>query len=141
MPKGATSITCEILSKQLCDMYNDDSDTEVTNGPCFFNGPDDSKEMLCVTKSTFSLKSCVDIKTNSKVLFNKNIRESCNEAHVLLGWSFTCAWGTRYIDDVKFCATIYYLTGNGLFIFFKKKMMMFRGYTYIKRNMSVSFRM
>jgi hypothetical protein len=123
IPKDTTTFTCNILSKTLCNKYGD-MDTYIDNfnvidAPCFFNGPDDSIEMLCISKSTINSKNCSSIKTNSVIVYQENTLESCNNAKELFVFSFTCRWKLNHIDDVGLCETVYYLTTNGfLFLFF-----------------------
>jgi hypothetical protein len=103
------SITCELLSKPLCHEYFDES-TYITgivlkNAPCFYNGPSDTSDTLCVPKS--SISSCSNIQTNGMVLYNGKETESCNEADELLGPSFICAWIVNNLGTVEFCMNLF----------------------------------
>jgi hypothetical protein len=44
-------------------------------------------------------------------------RETCNEAHIIFGYSQICGWAKRYEENSGYCGHIYYLTSNG-FLFF-----------------------
>jgi hypothetical protein len=102
-------ITCELLSKTLCDKYFDDSTyitgIVITNAPCFYNGPSDTSDTFCVSKSPIT--SCSNIETNGKVLYNEKERESCNEANELLGSFFICGWVVDNLVGVAFCMTLF----------------------------------
>jgi hypothetical protein len=93
-----TNLRCEMLLKHHCDKYvnvnNNNSDVKsgviIEDAPCFFNGVDDSSEMVCVSKSSLESKSCENIKTNSIIIYEGEERESCNEADIIFGWGFIC---------------------------------------------------
>jgi hypothetical protein len=76
-------ITCELLSKPLCDKYFNENTyitgIIITNAPCFYNGPGDASDFFCVSRT--SIASCSNIQTNGMVLYNGKDRESCNEAN------------------------------------------------------------
>jgi hypothetical protein len=124
IPSQTTLISCEILSKSLCDMYSHTSTyipgVSVSDAPCFFNGPSDSLDTLCVSQSSLLWNDCTGIRTNGIVLYEGVERKSCDEAHILFNWIFSCIWITSesvYWDEDGFCQYIYYLY-KSLFYFF-----------------------
>jgi hypothetical protein len=110
-------ITCELLSKTLCDKYFDEytciTGIVITNAPCFYNGPSDTSDTFCVSKT--SITSCSNIETNGMVLYNGKERESCNEANELVDSSFMCAWIVDNFKTIKFCMNSLFLDTPGSF--------------------------
>jgi hypothetical protein len=115
------NLTCEMLLKHQCELYVDvnntnNSDTTlesniiVNNGPCFFNGYSDNS---CIKKSTIESKNCSSIKTNNIIKYRGELRESCNEAHIIFGWRFRCGWVNGYRENTGSCGYIYYLSVDG----------------------------
>jgi hypothetical protein len=117
-------LRCELLTKNECnkytDMKNDNlSESIVGDGPCFFNGDDDGSELRCVKKWTIVKRNdCGSIETNSIIMYEGETRESCNEAHIIFGYSFKCGWVDKYIKNTGHCGRIYHLTENSLHFFY-----------------------
>jgi hypothetical protein len=92
------NLTCGMLLKNQCDRYVDfnktyiKSEVTVSDAPCFFNGDAESSEFQCVKKSSLESQSCESIKTNSVIIYEGEERESCNEAHIIFGWPYSCGW-------------------------------------------------
>jgi hypothetical protein len=59
------------------------------------------------------------MKSNGVVAYGGEERKSCDEAHVILGWHFICAWvESSYGGDYGSCYTVYFLNGSGLLLIF-----------------------
>jgi hypothetical protein len=114
---GSENITCELLSKPLCDKYFDESTyitgIVISNAPCFYNGPSDTSNTFCVSKTPIT--SCSNIQTNGIVLYNGKERESCNEANELLNSSLMCAWIVDNFGAVESCMNSLFLDTPGSF--------------------------
>jgi hypothetical protein len=117
-----SNLTCEILWKEQCNKYlninNSHVDLErlVNDSPCFFNGVEDSSRKVgCLKKSSIESKGCESIKTNSIVIYEGVERESCNEAHIIFGYSFICGWVEKPVSNSGYCGYVYYLSNNGFF--------------------------
>jgi hypothetical protein len=115
------NIECWMLSKPVCDKYLDESTyitgLDVSDAPCFFNGPDDGWDYSCVTQTSLTGGNCTNIETNSIINNDGKERKSCVDAPGLLGWSFTCSWLFNENKSKYFCTTVYFLTENSLFKF------------------------
>jgi hypothetical protein len=92
-------------------------DVTVSDAPCLFNGADDSVDTLCVSQSSLESGNCTVIRSNGVVAYGGEERKSCDEVHMILGWSFTCGWVELSSGgDYGSCYTVYYLNGSGLFL-------------------------
>jgi hypothetical protein len=115
-PLLTRNLTCRMLLKNQCNRYVDfdkshiEGELIVIDAPCFFNGYDDNSELQCIEKSSINSESCESIKTNSIIIYEGEERESCNEAHIIFGWSFICGWVNGYIKNTGYCGHTYYLT-------------------------------
>jgi hypothetical protein len=122
IPLNIESITCEILSKALCDMYSDESTyingIIVVNAPCFFNGASDSLDTLCIPRSSFGSNDCTNIETNGRMMHGEIERKSCDDADIIFGWELKCGWVSNYMSGSSSCIVGYFLTQNGLLLFF-----------------------
>lgn len=117
------TITCEMLSKSVCDRYID-SNTYINgiivdNAPCFFNN-DDTLGLFCISQSLLkSNNNCSLIKTN-KIIIHDNIeKETCNNGQEIFGLDVTCEWfsfSRLYGDDSGICSSVYFLS-NGIYIY------------------------
>jgi hypothetical protein len=117
------SVTCETLSKKVCDLYGEGSDANkyipdmtVTNGPCFFNGPRESVNLQCVSLASVIWNNCSEIKTNEVVTYGEEKGKICDDAASLFEWPFLCLWSAKSSNEKKSgsCGCIYYFTVNGL---------------------------
>jgi hypothetical protein len=113
-PSGTVDIKCEMFSKPLCDKYVDSTTSipgvTVVDAPCFFNGAGDSMDTLCVSQLWLEGGNCKVIRSNAVVLHGGAEARSCEDAHLILGWEFTCVWiQSSYGGDYGSCYTIYYL--------------------------------
>jgi hypothetical protein len=125
-------ITCEKLSKPLCDRYHEDdplmdviSGVTVTDMPCFFNGRSDSVDMLCASVDSIGGgDSCAVIETNDVVTSGGKERY-CDNAPSIFGFPFDCVWKNDYYGEWGLCGNIYYLTNNGMIFFFSSSLLLF----------------
>jgi hypothetical protein len=121
--EATLNLTCEMLLKEHCNQYINVNNTDIKLGinvidkPCFFNRDDDSMNGHCVKKSSIEEKGCENIKTNSIIKYEGEERESCNEGHIIFGWSLMCGWVERYIKDDGYCGYVYFLSDDGFLLF------------------------
>jgi hypothetical protein len=113
-------IKCWMLSKPICDKYLNNNTyitgLEVSDAPCFFNGPDDGWDYYCVTQTSLMEGNCSNIETNSLITDNERKETKlCIDAPALFEWRFTCSWLWSDNESKYFCTTVYFLTNNSLF--------------------------
>jgi hypothetical protein len=154
------NLTCEILSKEQCNIYTNTDNTHsenvsiINNAPCILNRVSNynnndididtfheenmniySNSLLsCVSKSSFEKKGCESIKTNFVMLYEGEERETCNEAHIIFGYTEMCGWAKKYEENDGYCGHIYYLTENSIiisFFFFIYVLIYLFGYFYL----------
>jgi hypothetical protein len=111
----STTITCEVLSKPLCDRYQVDGagieGVSVDDSPCFFNGPGDSVFLRCVSIASVVGDSCAMVETND--VANGDGKRYCDDASLIFGFVFNCVWKEED-GEGGVCLSTYYLTGNGI---------------------------
>jgi hypothetical protein len=118
IPSGSNDISCEFLSKPLCDRYSDSSlyisEISVTDAPCFFNGPADSVFMLCASLLSVGGDNCSVIETND--LAGEGNERYCDNASSVFGFSYDCMWIESHDGRRRSCQSVYYLSNNGVIL-------------------------
>jgi hypothetical protein len=113
---GLNDISCEYLSKPLCDRYRDSSlyisGISVIDAPCMFNGPPDSVFLLCASVSSIGVDNCAVIKTND--LVGTGNERYCDNASSVFGFSYNCQWTEGHHGGWGSCGSVYYMSNNGM---------------------------
>jgi hypothetical protein len=109
------------------DNNNNDNDSNDNNDNTYSDNSNDindnsgnisKNDSVCVKKLSIESKDCKSIKTNSIVMYDGEERESCNEAHLIFGYSSVCGWANKYNKNRGSCGYIYYLVENSFFFIF-----------------------
>jgi hypothetical protein len=114
---------CEMLRKSVCDKYQDSSSSGISglvvvDSPCFFNGPANTEEKLCVSKQSVISEGCGGINTNDLSGVSDISERYCDDAKLLFRLTNVCSW--IMMEDKSMCVKekaaekcSFYQTGHG----------------------------